>query len=225
MADIVVLVLIPLLVDIGRMYLRTARTPGQVNDQRRPSASCFTPCPGQTRSPNQMLRTASTLGSGQMKGSKQKLGSTANSSSEFELRFAANFSNRISQISNKSQLRTRACKLTQAFTSPVLFQMPSDDDAPAAGGGPSAHAAPPPAAPDGQVYQSRTVWYVIEVQQANRQRKSGDQGASSTQRRRTGCLTALKRSCQQDSWSGTKSWKSSTKCWWTIILYDPQFLK
>ena len=49
------------------------QTPGQVNCQRRPSASCFTPCPGQTRSPNQMLRTASTLGSGQMKGSKLKL--------------------------------------------------------------------------------------------------------------------------------------------------------
>ena len=49
------------------------QTPGQVNCQRRPLASCFTPSPGQTRSPNQMLRTASTLGSGQMKGSKLKL--------------------------------------------------------------------------------------------------------------------------------------------------------
>jgi hypothetical protein len=49
------------------------RVHGQVKYERRPSASCFTPCPGQTRSPNQMLRTASTLGSGQMKGSKLKL--------------------------------------------------------------------------------------------------------------------------------------------------------
>ena len=36
------------------------RVHGQVKYERRPSASCFTPCPGQTRSPNQMLRTAST---------------------------------------------------------------------------------------------------------------------------------------------------------------------
>ena len=49
------------------------RVHGQVKYERRLSASCFTPCPGQTRSPNQMLRTASTLGSGQMKGSKLKL--------------------------------------------------------------------------------------------------------------------------------------------------------
>ena len=49
------------------------RVHGQVKYERRPSASCFTPCPGQTRSPNQMLRTVSTQGERQDEREQNKI--------------------------------------------------------------------------------------------------------------------------------------------------------